>query len=118
MRKVMLTMLLVVAVIIVGAQNNRAEAYDIYVGTYDSGLKAYLMTEYINYNGYRTFDCTIKATGYMTVYVDYSFWNYAGESHFHFKNSQGYSGIVSPGSVEDNIVKNYQSLWSQRIRNR
>ena len=117
MAKVVPIMMLLLSMFFVCGQNNKAEAYDIYVGTYDSGLKAYLMTEYINYNGYRTFNCTIKATGYMTVYVDYSFWNYVGESHFYFKNSQGYSGIVSPGSVEDNIVRNYQSLWSQRVRN-
>ena len=53
-----------IAMIIVGGQNSKAEAYDHYVGTYNNGLKAYLVTETIlSFDTGDTFGytCTVKA---------------------------------------------------------
>ena len=47
MKKIFLTMLLVVTIIFIGSQNNFAEAVDYYVGNEANGDKVYLITDKI-----------------------------------------------------------------------
>lgn len=88
---------------------------EFYVGTYTSGLDAYALTDTFNFNpNYRSYDVKIKAMGNITVYVDYHIWSDAPGEPFHFRNSQGYSGIIQPGSVEDNINQYAFDVWTAR----
>ena len=109
-------MMLTVALIVVGAQTNKAEAYDVYVGTYDSGLKAYVMSETLHfYNNYRSYDITVKAVGYITVYVNYHIWSNGPGEPFQYKNSQGYSGYIQNGSVEERINNYAFNEWGKIV---
>ena len=85
MKKLFLTMMLAVALIVVGAQTNKAEAYDVYVGTYTDGYDVYLLTETVNGENARFFKCTVRAKkGNDIAYIDY---NFAYGRGFHFKTS-------------------------------
>ena len=89
MRKIFLA-LMCFAIII--AQNNHAAAYDQYVGTYEDGYAAYLMTEtLVGTDGYN-FRCTVKASKYDDyVYIGYTFWL---DGAFYVRSSQGFFGEV------------------------
>ena len=94
-KQLFLAMVLVVTMIIVGSQNNHAEAYDQYCGTFRDGNEAYLMTETIRGSKTSNFTCTVKAVkGRSVTYIDYKFWliEYDG---WYFSNSQGFSNQVS-----------------------
>lgn len=85
-----------------------AKAADVYMGTYDSGLDAYLMEETIEDGLHRSFDVQIKAIGQdgLIVYVDYHFWIDRPDGRIvpMFSNSQGYRDKVSEATpVEKNI---------------
>ncbi|MBR1397833.1 MAG: hypothetical protein IJ563_09920 [Selenomonadaceae bacterium] len=85
MKKLFLTMMLTVALIVVGAQTNKAEAYELYVGTYTDGYDVYLLTETVNGENARFFKCTVRAKkGNDIAYIDY---NFAYGRGFHFKTS-------------------------------
>ena len=85
MKKLFLTMMLAVALIVVGAQTNKAEAYELYVGTYTDGYDVYLLTETVNGENARFFKCTVRAKkGNDIAYIDY---NFAYGRGFHFKTS-------------------------------
>lgn len=77
---------------IIALNPNRAAAYDQYVGTYEDGYAAYLMTEtLIGTDGYN-FRCTVKAAKYDDyVYIGYTFWL---DGAFYAKSSQGFFGEV------------------------
>ena len=124
MKKIFSTILIALAIVVVQVAQVRAQ--DVYCGTYESGLKAYAMSETIKMGtpGFRRFDIRIKAVdedGRVVVYVDYHFWNDPGEP-VRFSNSQGYKGVVDKytAPVEYNIWSYAQPIssarWSQQNR--
>ena len=86
----------------------KAQSNEIYVGTYGSGLKAYLLANTFKMKNHRNFSVTIKAIDDKgnVQYVDYTF-SGASAGPDYWKNSQGYSGEVNLNmpSVETNIRK-------------
>ncbi len=88
-----------------------ASAEEVYMGTYNSGLDAYLMTETLEFGHRRqNFDVRIKATdGEMVVYVDYHFWRERdrGAEVPHFTNSQDYRDVVSDATPVEMKIWNY-----------
>lgn len=96
MKKFLSVMLLIFAIIFVGAQ--KVSAYDNYIGTYHTGYSAYIMTETIWYNTYYPADatkvsCTIRACkGNSTIYITYNYWK--DYNTWYYSNSQGYSGYI------------------------
>ena len=101
--------ILVSAIFFLGLGSGKTMAADYYAGTYASGLHAYVMTETVvmGVPGFRRFDVTVKAVdnqGNLVSHLNYHFWNDPGEP-VRFRNSEGYSGIVSPSEtpVEQNI---------------
>ena len=115
MLKKILSVKILFAIIFFCGQN-KTFAADYYVGTYDSGLRAYVMTETLHFYGnYRWYTVKVKATdGRQIVYVDYSFDGAAGRRET-FKNSQGYSGVVESGTVEDNINGYALKVWGDWV---
>ena len=118
MKKILAVAALVLGIFI--AQISQAEAADVYVGTYSSGYKAYLMTETIRIErkDYMDYRCRVKAVnGSDVIYVDYSFWEDRQRRVIeHFKNSQGYSGMFTVAdangfyieyNIDDYVSKNY-----------
>lgn len=68
MKKSIFIMLLILSILLVGSQINKAEASDYYLGVYDNGQKAYLITETLKYSPYKyeedgagKYTCTVKA---------------------------------------------------------
>ena len=88
--------------------NNGNSSNEVYVGTYSSGLKAYLLANTFKMKNHRNFSVTIKAIDDKgnVQYVDYTF-SGASAGPDYWKNSQGYSGEVNLNmpSVETNIRK-------------
>ena len=103
MKKFCGVLFLTVALLLVGSYDNRAEAQDVYMGTWRSGYDAYLMTETINAYD-RGFKCTVKAVrGSSVMYIDYHF--YTSNTGWHFSNSDGVGNYVRRAtSIEKNIV--------------
>ncbi|MBR5913009.1 MAG: hypothetical protein IKZ58_01415 [Selenomonadaceae bacterium] len=102
MKKILATMLLAFALVIVGSQSNQAEAYEQYVGRYSDGTAVYLLTETVNItqrnpHGYG-FTCRVRAGG---DYLSYRFWisgTTVNSRRTQYENSEGYSGYVHDGS--------------------
>ena len=98
MKKVLALMFLS-AILIFSAQE-KVFASDVYLGDYQTGYAAYIMTETINFNSYHPADatkisCTIKALGEgRTLYITYDYWKDYNNS-WHYSNSQGYSGYIN-----------------------
>ncbi len=92
---------------------------EVYVGTYDSGLKAYVLADTLKMENYRHFSVTVKAVedNNNIIYVDYRFSGAAGQPP-RWKNSQGYSGTVDYNipSVEKNIHVYFSERWSEHVR--
>lgn len=89
MKKILSVMLLAAVLIIVGGQNNQAEAREVYMGSYSDGTSVYLLTETVAYLG-RGIDCTVRAG---RDYLKYSF-SLSGD----YSNSEGYRGNIYDGS--------------------
>lgn len=92
---------------------------EVYVGTYSSGLKAYLLVDTLKMDTYRDFKVTIKAIDDKNVvYVDYDFSGSPGNPDT-WRNSQGYSGKIDYDnpSVETNIRNYYIEKWSDYVVN-
>ncbi len=100
--------------------NNSNSSSEIYIGTYDSGLDAYIMTDTLKMDSYRVFSVTIKATDHkdMTFYVEYTF-DGAPSQPSTWKNSQGYGGEinVSTPPIEKKIYDYAQKEWSRMVIN-
>ena len=92
---------------------------EVYVGTYESGLKAYVLADTLKMENYRHFSVTVKAVedNNNIIYVDYRFSGAAGQLP-RWKNSQGYSGTVDYNipSVEKNIHAYFSERWSEHVR--
>ena len=110
-RRIFLMALLAMALVFTGAQDNRAEAYAQYVGTYSDGSNAYLLTESISIRSRHpyTFDCTVQYS--RGGYLYYSFYPVNGSPYY--RNSEGYSAYVYGGdspvaaSIYRFVVNNY-----------
>ena len=92
MKKFFVTMMLAVALVLVGSQ---AEAREVYVGTYSDGTAVYLLTDSIRSNGrqgVQDYTCRVRAG---RDYLDYHFWY---GNVWEYSNSEGYSGRVYDGS--------------------
>ena len=108
MKKFYGILILTVALLVVGSYDNRAEAYDNYMGTWRSGYDAYLMTETIEsgiVSNAQHYWCTVKAVkGSHVMYIDYEF--YWTHSEWRFSNSDGVDNAVKTGtSIEKNIMR-------------
>lgn len=101
-------------------QMPQAAASDYYVGEYNGGWKAYLMTETISIErrDYMDYSCRVKAVrGNDIVYIDYSFWEDRQRRVIeHFKNSQGHTGAFTIADangyyieykIDDYVASNY-----------
>ena len=98
MRKVFFAMLLAITLILIGGQNNQAEASEVYVGSYSDGTSVYLLTETIQKRAWAHaggYSCTVRAG---RDYLDYTFWYPGGYSNWQYENSEGYKGYVYDGS--------------------
>lgn len=87
---------LAAALMFVGGQVTKAEAAEVYVGTYSDGTSVYLLTETVRYNGrqgVQDYSCRVRA-GYD--YLQYHFWY--ENSGWKYSNNEGYSGYVYDGS--------------------
>ena len=97
MKKLFVTAALVFGILI--AQVSQANAQDVYVGTYSSGYKVYLMTETIRIESrqYMDYSCRVKAIrGNDVIYVDYTFWEDRQRSVVeHYRDSSGNTGMFT-----------------------
>ena len=94
------------AAIIIFTGNNQVAAQDVYVGTSNTtGRDCYIMTETINsyMKGRRgiTTDVTLKMVRRSDNNVQYLYYQFYedGNSNPHFKNSQGYEGVIYENST-------------------
>lgn len=92
---------------------------EVYVGTYDSGLKAYVLADTLIMNNFRNFSVTVKAVenNNNIIYVSYRFSGSAGNP-YRWENSQGYSGTLDHNkpSVENNIYTYFANRWSEHVK--
>ena len=93
----------------------QVEASDIYVGTFKDGHDAYLVTSSICHNATvgraGNYHCKVKAIkNGKSFHIDYFF--YADSEGWHYENSQGFKGIVSPSKspvtqkILDTVIEN------------
>lgn len=75
-KKFLVAMVLAVALIVAGGV--KAEAGEVYVGTYSDGTAAYLLTQTIS-GGRGNFACTVRAG---RDYIHYSFWYSNGRPYY------------------------------------
>lgn len=94
-KKFLAAMVLAFALVIAGGQAPRAEAYEVYVGSYSDGTAVYLLTETVNQKSRNTsyrFTCTVRAG---RDYIDYGFETMGGR--IYYRNSEGYQGHIDDG---------------------
>ena len=102
-KKILSVMMFLSAVFLLCGQDNKAEAYEKYVGTFNDGYSAYVLTETISSSA-GSCSCTVKATnGRNSTYIDYQFyWNH---SYWSYQSSEGYGGeVTSSTPVTKNIL--------------
>ncbi len=75
-KKIFVAMMLAFALVIAGGV--KAEAGEVYVGTYSDGASAYLLTHTIS-GGRGNFSCTVRAG---RDYIHYSFWHASGGPYY------------------------------------
>lgn len=88
-------------------ENRSANPERRYVGTYNSGMKAYIVPGTLKVSSDRK-SCNVKIsaeaeTGKVT-YLDYHIWK-EGNS-LHFSNSEGYSGVITSKMIVENNIWN------------
>lgn len=88
-------------------ENRSANPERRYVGTYNSGMKAYIVPGTLKVSSDRK-SCDVKIsaeaeTGKVT-YLDYHIWK-EGNS-LHFSNSEGYSGLITSKMIVENNIWN------------
>ena len=86
---------LAAALVVVG-QIPKAEAAEVYVGSYSDGTAVYLLTETIRSNGrqgVQDYTCQVRAG---SDYLRYHFWY--ENSGWKYSNNEGYSGYCYDGS--------------------
>ena len=118
MKKIFSVLLLTAIIILVSGQE-KVSAYDYYIGTYATGLKAYAMTETLHFESRATFQCRVKAansSGKIVSYIDYWYDGGAGVRPT-WSNSQGYSGYVDDGkgNISKKLYDYCQKVWFESI---
>ena len=103
MKKFFAVFFLAAALLVVG-QATKAEAGEVYMGSYSDGSSVYLLTHTVRIRSYSpySFTCTVRA-GYD--HLNYSFYPYNGSPYY--RNSEGYEGYVNGGAspVASNIYR-------------
>lgn len=97
LRKIFLSMILVLAVISFNAQTTEAARTHIYIGTSPAtGRDCHVVLSTIHWEHRRLFSVTLATyrQGSETVYIDYTFREYAQGRGVEFSNSQGFSGWI------------------------
>ena len=77
-KKFLAVFFLAAALVLIGGQSSKAEAGEVYVGTYSDGTSAYLLTHTIA-GGRGNFACTVRAG---RDYIHYSFWYEGGRPYY------------------------------------
>ena len=76
-----------------------------YVGTYNSGMKAYIVPGTMQVSSDRR-SCNVRiiaiADNGETTYLDYRIWQ--NGNSLHFSNSEGYSGLITPSMDVENKI--------------
>ena len=96
MKKFFAVFFLAAALLVVG-QATKAEAGEVYMGSYSDGSSVYLLTNTVQRRSWARaygYDCTVRAGG---DYLNYTFWLSAGDT-WRYENSEGYKGHVYDGS--------------------
>ena len=110
MKKIFVMICLTFVLILGSIQNNSAEAYEKYVGSYSDGTYVYLLTESVMIKSYRpySFTCAVRA-GRSNLY--YSFFPLNGSPYY--RNNEGFSGYVFDGQspVAANIYNYVVNNW-------
>ena len=120
MKKFFVTVFVAFAVIVSCGQGNRAEAYDYYLGDYHTGLKAYVMTETLEFQSSFTFQATVKAvnsSGKVVDSITYYFDGGAGQPPT-YSNSQGYSGLVREGNISRKLYEYARKVYAEQVMSR
>lgn len=93
-KKIFVAMMLAFALVIAGG-GVKAEAGEVYVGSYSDGTSVYLLTHtvYVRSRSPYSFECRVRAGG---DYLNYSFYPSGGSPYY--RNSEGYSGYVFGGN--------------------
>ena len=131
MKKLFFALTLVVALISIGFQSRTAEAADYYLGVYDDGREAYLMTDTLRFEKYAyeedgpgRYYCSVKAVGsraqsYDTVYYVIDFGQMGA---IITKNGRAYlrkemeQVRKQPNSVEMKLIDYVKTYHSQNGR--
>lgn len=117
-KKFFIAIILAMTLCFTTSYNNLAQASDYYVGTYPSGLHAFLMTETINFVvSFRVVNVRVKVVDSQQKiinYIDYTTYDIMEEG-LSFENSQGYSGKIKENTVERNIYDYIFHEWSRKI---
>ena len=97
---------LIVALLLIGSQQNQAEAYRVHVGQLVDGRQVYLLTETLQ-GSYSDFSCMTVAVGRYEEQIHYSFWNSNGRMYY--RNSlRGQNRLVSSSNIATNILLYYR----------
>ena len=105
MKKFFSVLMLAMAIIFVGGQNNFAQARDVYVGTSNTtGWACYVDTDSIYWQNYYQCSATlkmVKSSGRVqNLYYDFMIMQHWTD----FKNSQGFSGTVNSSVPIENAM--------------
>ena len=88
-----ITIIMFAVAIILASNQNTAEAYEIYCGTFNDGSEVYLITESVS-GAREGLDCTVRTVrGRSSSYIHYRF--DLSHSGLWYENSHGSSGKVS-----------------------
>ena len=93
-KKLSVATLLAIMVLFCESGYNSAEAAAVFLGRYDDGSPAYILTHSVvvfDYRPYR-FACTIESDG---VFLDYYFFSRTGRPYY--RNTEGYEAYVFGG---------------------
>ena len=103
-KKFFVAIMLACAFVIAGGLTLKAEAAEVYVGSYSDGTTVYLLTNTVVIQSWRPyrFACKVRA-GYD--YLTYNFYPANGSPYY--RNSEGYHGYVNSGQspVASNIYR-------------
>lgn len=108
MAKKIFSVMLLAAIIFFCGQN-KAAAYDVYVGTSNTtGRDCYILTESIYWENYYECSATLKMVNPSTGNVKFLNYEFMVMQHWiDFKNSQGYSGTVNSSVPIENAMWNF-----------
>lgn len=115
MAKKIFSVMLLAAIIFFCGQN-KAAAYDVYVGTSNTtGRDCYILTESIYWENYYECSATLKMVNPSTGNVKFLNYEFMLMKHrINFKNSQGYSGHVNSDVPIENAMWDFIIEYSEK----